>query len=987
MKSNSQSKNVLANATRDLDQVLDEIADQLLAHGAVDVESYVERYPQWETDIHEAYPGVRAMVELGLAEKQEPEESEHGLAQQGQLLGDFRIVREIGRGGMGIVYEAEQLSLRRRVALKVLPFAGTLDERRLARFKNEAQAAAALKHPNIVSVHFVGSERAVHFYAMELVDGQSLAELQRSQLKSPNTCSVESSRSACKSAETLRGAADNTRRGKSDVERFRWVARVGVQAADALHHAHETGIVHRDIKPSNLLVDSRGHLWVTDFGLAQIQADSDLTLTGDLVGTLRYMSPEQARGDRTAIDRRTDIYSLGATLYQLATGHPPFEENDRQLLLRHIAEREPVNPHTHNTAIPRDLETVILKAMSKEPLQRYRKAVDLASDLKRFLDHRPVHAKRPSFWQRTAMWSKRHPAWVAAVMVVAMLAIIGLSVSTLLISRARDRVMIERNLAREQQQRAEANLRLARETLEELSAEFTASPLVTRQRVATMQREFLEKSLRFYEQLAQANEGSPELEEDQANAHLQIATMANALSEYTPWEESSRKAIEIYQRLAEQFPNRPEYRVNLARSHVLLGYCVESSGRRVEGRDWERRGVRIYERLVKEYPHRDEYAAELSLLLNDLGDILPRDDPEKLRCYQRGLRIARRLQQKRRINPKETIALIWNLKDVGGSLSWEQPDGAREMLREVVTHAENLCSGAPNRSDYRYELALAYDMYARVLVRAADEKASREWFAKSEAIWHELIQHRPEMPDYRKGVANTYLKKSLRAYWRGDISLAESSCRRAIEMLESLIVSIPELVTLRERLIHGYANLGRILTAQGRVTEAKIAFQDAFTCLDEAEKDIPAVDFAPHRARRWLDLAWFHVMVVDAKHRNADEALRLIERWFPSLNRPNAQARTIAGIAHYRNGQWNEAANALDQLPRDEWFDRRVAGLFEAMAKWQLGKHDEARDIYARVLETISSNKPRSFDLEVAIAEARELMTDSTETSRYTNPG
>jgi serine/threonine protein kinase len=196
---------------------------------------------------------------------------------------------------------------------------------------------------------------------------------------------------------------------------YRNVARLGLEAAAALEHAHQEGIIHRDIKPANLMVDARGHLWVTDFGLAQLQSDSGLTNTGDLLGTLRYMSPERASGKRVLIDARTDIYSLGVTLYELATLHPAFRGSDRHELLQTIGAEEPTSPRKLNSSIPRELETIILKAMAKEPESRYATAQNLADDLKRFLDFKPIMARRPTLWQRAAKLNSRRTRIAIAV--------------------------------------------------------------------------------------------------------------------------------------------------------------------------------------------------------------------------------------------------------------------------------------------------------------------------------------------------------------------------------------------------------------------------------------------------------------------------------------------------------------------------------------------------------------------------------------------
>jgi serine/threonine protein kinase len=306
-------------------------------------------------------------------------------------LGDFQIVREIGRGGMGIVYEAVQVSLGRRVALKVLPFAAALDARQLQRFKNEAQAAAHLHHTNIVPVYAVGCERGVHFYAMQYIDGQTLAKViadlrlqnadfpkstasRASQPSPPATMdyqppppdsqsAIGNLKSAIPSSTAV--AALSTERSTKNASFFRAAAHLGVQAAEALEHAHQLGVIHRDVKPANLLVDAGGHLWVADFGLAKLGSEAGLTMTGDLVGTLRYMSPEQALAKRVTADGRTDVYSLGVTLYELLTLEPAYNGRNREEVLRQIAFEEPRLPRRLNKAVPGELETIVLKALAK----------------------------------------------------------------------------------------------------------------------------------------------------------------------------------------------------------------------------------------------------------------------------------------------------------------------------------------------------------------------------------------------------------------------------------------------------------------------------------------------------------------------------------------------------------------------------------------------------------------------------------------------
>lgn len=384
-------------------------------------------------------------------------------------LGDFRILREIGRGGMGVVFEAEQVSLGRRVALKVLPFAAVLDQRRLQRFQNEARAAASLKHPNIVQAYWVGCERGVHFYAMEYVEGRNLAavidRLRQTAGRGLVTPAESLSEVAglppgaagwpASTAETERQpqAAISTERSDHRPQFFRSVARLGVQAAEALEHAHQTGIVHRDVKPSNLMVDAGGHLWITDFGLAMTQTETNLTMSGDILGTLRYMSPEEVEAKHGVLDHRTDIYSLGVTLYELLTLQAAFPGKDRQRVMRQIVEEDPCPPRQLSGAVPKDLETIILKTVAKEPKDRYATAGELAEDLRRFLENEPIRARRPSLFERASKWSRRHRPIVWSAAAVLVVAVVALSVSTALIGHAYRREAVQR-------QRAEANLKL-----------------------------------------------------------------------------------------------------------------------------------------------------------------------------------------------------------------------------------------------------------------------------------------------------------------------------------------------------------------------------------------------------------------------------------------------------------------------------------------------------------------------------------------------
>jgi serine/threonine protein kinase len=381
------------------------------------IEQYVAKYPEIADELRKVLPTVRIM--------QQPEVT-RVLADQdpyiGKTLGDFRLVRKIGHGGMGIVYEAVQLSLKRRVAVKILPAAAAMDQRKLKRFTIEAEAAASLQHEHIVPVYSVGCEAGVHFFAMQYVEGQSLAQIIRELRRLTGRMSPDPEQTGTLPHAGASAAAETEASGLSTVtlegskqspEYFQTVARLGFEAATGLEHAHQRFVTHRDIKPANLLVDHRGNLWIADFGLAQMRSDIDFTVTGELLGTLRYMSPEQAMANRVPLDHRTDVYSLGATLYELLTLQPACAGSNRHDLLRQVMFDDPRPPRCVNPHVPRDLETIVMTALAKSPAARYPTAKEFAEDLQRFLNDQPIKARPEPLLRRLWRRSRRHASSIA----------------------------------------------------------------------------------------------------------------------------------------------------------------------------------------------------------------------------------------------------------------------------------------------------------------------------------------------------------------------------------------------------------------------------------------------------------------------------------------------------------------------------------------------------------------------------------------------
>src|SRR6266571_5284820 len=323
-----------------------------------------------------------------------------------RTFGDYALLEEIARGGMGIVYRARQVSLDRIVAVKMLLFGPLSSPEFVKRFRAEASAAASLQHPNIVAIHEVGVHQGQQFFAMDYVEGQSLAKLlANGPLPARNAASY---------LKTI---------------------------AEAIHYAHERGILHRDLKPSNVLIDANDQPRVTDFGLARrLEGDSELTVTGQVLGSPNYMPPEQAAGKRGKISRRSDVYSLGAMLYHLLTGRPPFVGEALTDTLDQVVNSEPVSPRLLNPSVPRDLETICLKCLEKEPDERYATAQALADELGRFVNNEPIRARPVSLLEKGLRWCRRKPAlasFIAATSLLLLAILIGSPIAIYRINQAR----------------------------------------------------------------------------------------------------------------------------------------------------------------------------------------------------------------------------------------------------------------------------------------------------------------------------------------------------------------------------------------------------------------------------------------------------------------------------------------------------------------------------------------------------------------------
>jgi serine/threonine protein kinase/Tfp pilus assembly protein PilF len=393
-------------------------------------------------------------------------------------LGDFELLREIGRGGMGIVYEAQQISLKRRVALKVLPPGLGLTTQAVKRFEREAQAAAKLHHTNIVPVYATGEDQGCHYYAMELVEGQSLSRVlddlcgKRSNPLLEATVTQVVAGSPDTWPEKPAELPDSTSLSDTDTGGRQWfdtVAKLMADVGDALQYAHDRGVIHRDVKPANLLLSGDGRLCLGDFGLARVAQEPGMTVSGSFLGTPAYMSPEQIAAGRIQIDHRTDVYSLGAVLYEMLTLQRPFSGDSRDQVLSAIMAKDPKPPRRINPRVPVDLETICLKAMEKDPDRRYPTAGEMAADLKRYVQRGLITARRAGPLRRAAKAARRHPVLVT-VAIAAVLLVATAGSLTWVFSVRQSGEMVRRALADARLSLGEGEYRQALRSVEEALA-------------------------------------------------------------------------------------------------------------------------------------------------------------------------------------------------------------------------------------------------------------------------------------------------------------------------------------------------------------------------------------------------------------------------------------------------------------------------------------------------------------------------------------
>jgi serine/threonine-protein kinase len=835
---------------------------------------------------------------------QAPSTSDPPAGSRVRYFGDYELRRVIARGGMGVVYYARQLSLRRPVALKMILAGRLATASEVERFRAEAEAVALLDHPGIVPLFEVGEHGGRHYFTMKLYEGGSLA--------------------------------DRLDRYTADP---RAAARLVADVARAVHHAHQRGILHRDLKPSNILIDAAGQPHIADFGLAKrLGADGDQTATGLVIGSPSFMAPEQASGVRGGVTVATDVYGLGAVLYALLTGRPPFVADS---VLETLEKVKTEAPQPLREPVDRDLATICLKCLEKEPARRYGSAEALADDLDRWLRGEPIAARPASRLVRFRLWARRNPRVAALSMAIALLGtsfIIALTIGMVFLDRERRKVDAQR-LA------TEANFRLARDAVDQMLTEIGQKTLAGVPQVEPVRRALLEKALAFNERLQAQKGDDPEIRLEVARAYLRAGRIELELGDRAAAERTLTRSRDLLRALMTERPRDPVLPRDLADCEYLRAGLYMASGRTDDGLrlfrqakelltarttpgretadtqsvlgsiqsnwgGWLRELERLDEaqnvlrdgqntatRLVTEAPDVAKYQSQLGAVLNNLAGVsLMRNElasarrlwEQAIACQEQALKRDSRNPTYREFarNHRENLALV--LAGLG------RRDEAIAAIQQALADGKVLVHDFPYTPRHKADLAgthlnLAQSLrYARRLADAGDE------YRQGEAIMRALVGEYPDHSGYRRDWAR--FCRAEADWMRDDNRLAEAAQAwgQAVTALEPLAAKEPRNAEYRRSLFECRMSLARLLASRPNAP-----FHDPLRAISVAE----AVNQA--------------------------------------LERPRADALYLLGLAHYRAGHWDSAIQAADRAIKLTG-DPTPAQLL-ALAHWQRGNHEEAR--------------------------------------------
>jgi serine/threonine protein kinase len=886
----------------------------------------------------------------------------------------LELVDVLGSGGMGVVFKARQVELGRDVAVKFLRDGHLFDSGRRERFRQEARAVARLRHPHLVQLYEFGELPAAvavasqPYLVLEYVSGGSLADLVRNSPQPPGE--------AARLVETL---------------------------ADAIHYAHQQGVIHRDLKPANVLlqapeINGEGQAEgtrnarsspprrltadlcakVTDFGLAKFLAGSDLTQSGEVLGTPGYMAPEQATGQYASITGAVDVYGLGTILYESLTGRPPFAAATVEATIGLVRQDEPVPPRRLQPTVPRDLETICLKCLRKEPGRRYATAHDLADDLRRFRAGEPVRARPVGTPEWVIVWCRRKPA--VAVLLAALVAVFLAGSAGMLWQwqRARQNAMVaeqnaadfqrERDKAIQEKTRAEHHLRMVRIRVDRLNR--LGRDLLLQPRLYRTGQAVLEEALAFYQELLPEEGNDPTVRREAAQLFGQVAGIYVTVGQMAKAAEALGRKASLLTSLPEEQdePARKARRMELADSHRWQGNALRDLGNEREAREAYDHAAALHEGLLREAPDDARYQLALANTLLNRADLLSaRDHSEALESlYRRVLELERATVHAAPDNPQFNAELALALGAQGDFfLETGRVRQAEAACREALEFDQRVLAGGHLKGSIERSVARQFAGLGRVLSAAGQARESEECFQKAENLLVPLVQKLPESAILLTDLARTLAGLADLLEGTDRRREAEEMRRSVIRHYETITADFPEDPQYRRRLVASYLELVRLLWELGKQTQAAEPYRKAL----ELAPDVPAVNG---------ELAWFLATTAEPRLRDAALAVRLAQKAVAA--RPeSADYRNTLGVAHYRNGDNKAAVAELDTAMSLRAGGNSFDWFFLAMAHRRQGDCDAAQTWFDRAVKWMVMQRPRDNELRRFRAEAQALLADPAE--------
>ncbi|MDO5553816.1 MAG: serine/threonine-protein kinase [Planctomycetia bacterium] len=883
---------------------LEELAEQFLEEyrkGTYpSVERYAKEYPELAEDIRALFPTLR-LLERGGQRDVLSSVTKFGMGQgqpvkcPPQIL-QYRVVREIGKGGMGIVYEAHDETLDRTVALKILRTFHGEEEQAAKRFRREAKMAAQLHHTNIVPVFGSGTFDGTFFYVMQYINGISIDQLV-SDFILQKELGAEERDSAFRRVPLdfpalFRRLKYNEDSDSAHIHSFtaycRLVARVGAEVAAALDYAHRHEILHRDIKPSNILLDEQGTVWVTDFGLAKPIGETDLTQQGQIIGTLRYLSPEGLEGEFTP---QSDIFSLGLTLYEMLTLTPAFGETNYSRLLGQVSASQFQPPRKVNPLIPKDLETIILKATARYPTKRYQSGGDLADDLTRFLEERPIRARRSSVLEQGWRWCRRNKLSASLLGLSLLLLVLLTTGSWTAYFHARSLLADKDRESR----RAQTNLDLALAAFDDIFASFrkgdnqilsrdeasfsflTPDTIVTEKEAAV-----LESLLSFYDRFAQENSQDQQLLMESARAYGKIALLRLRLGRTDDSLIAFTSAMELYRRSAKVDPTPIPFL--LEETQLVACFMADLSGPRLGD---SRLGPIVSDQIerLEQVPldnsfQRDKnqnlyrlYFYRAFLKLNEFFDreLKQNDDLKKVFNIRHAFsRLGKVQATKQAIEsdlhrsrvimdgmlaafPDDPDLLMDRARSCGFSSLMAAVDGRRDESQSLFDQAfqtvEALAERFPDAPAYKNFMIHLY--YVQSYVVQTDGRTTArdelEPMTKANDVANELAEKFPNLPVYAKNRVLTEFSLARAMEAAGEPDEADRLFQLAIKHLRQFVVEFPYFKDF-QTFPPLYSQYALFLIARDRYDEAEVQIET----LNAWYRDEVAPQNDPHLDEMWL---------------------------------------------------------------------------------------------------------------------------------------